>query len=119
MKRYLIILITLLLAASSALAQRNSTLVGVVKDEQGIGLQGVVVYVKSAPSVGTQTDHYGNFELKSIPSDNFYINGKEYGNHQAMRGMAKADVKTGVAVKRRRRSRSNGMRPIHVATDRR
>lgn len=68
MKRYLIILITFLLAASSALAQRNSTLVGVVKDEQGIGLQGVVVYVKSAPSVGTQTDHYGNFELKNIPS---------------------------------------------------
>ena len=68
MKRYLIILITFLLAASSALAQRNSTLVGGVKDEQGIGLQGVVVYVKSAPSVGTQTDHYGNFELKNIPS---------------------------------------------------
>lgn len=68
MKRYLIILITFLLVASSALAQRNSTLVGVVKDEQGIGLQGVVVYVKSAPSVGTQTDHYGNFELKNIPS---------------------------------------------------
>lgn len=35
-------------------------------------------------------------------SDNFYINGKEYGNHQAMRGMAKADVKTGVAVKKGR-----------------
>jgi len=43
MKRYFIILMTLLLAVSPALAQRNSTLVGVVKDEQGIGLQGVVV----------------------------------------------------------------------------
>ena len=35
-------------------------------------------------------------------SDNFYINGKEYGNHQAMRGMAKADVKSEVAVKKGR-----------------
>lgn len=29
-------------------------------------------------------------------SDNFYINGKEYGNHQAMKQMAKADVRSGV-----------------------
>ena len=27
-------------------------------------------------------------------SDNFYINGKEYGNHQAMKQMAKADVRS-------------------------
>jgi len=33
-------------------------------------------------------------------SDNFYINGKEYGNHQAMKGMAKADVKSDVTVKK-------------------
>jgi len=35
-------------------------------------------------------------------SDNFYINGKEYGNHQAMRNMAKADVESEVAVKKGR-----------------
>ena len=29
-------------------------------------------------------------------SDNFYINGKEYGNHQAMKQMAKADVSSDV-----------------------
>lgn len=29
-------------------------------------------------------------------SDNFYINGKEYGNHQAMKQMAKADVRSDV-----------------------
>ena len=31
-------------------------------------------------------------------SDNFYINGKEYGNHQALKSIAKADVKTTVRV---------------------
>lgn len=31
-------------------------------------------------------------------SDNFYINGKEYGNHQAMKGIAKADVRSDVKV---------------------
>ena len=31
-------------------------------------------------------------------SDNFYINGKEYGNHQALKGIAKADVKSSVSV---------------------
>ncbi len=35
-------------------------------------------------------------------SDNFYINGKEYGNHQAMKGMAKADVRSDVTVKKGR-----------------
>ena len=68
MKRYLIIFLSIFLSAVPAMAQRNSTLIGVVKDQQGIGLQGVVIYVKSSPSVGTQTDHYGNFELKNIPS---------------------------------------------------
>lgn len=29
-------------------------------------------------------------------SDNFYINGKEYGNHQAMKQMAKADIRSDV-----------------------
>jgi hypothetical protein len=31
-------------------------------------------------------------------SDNFYINGKEYGNHQALKGIAKADVQSSVSV---------------------
>ena len=67
MNKYLIILTFLCLSLVSASAQRNSTLIGVVKDEQGQGLQGVVIYVKSTPSVATQTDYYGNFELKKIP----------------------------------------------------
>jgi len=33
-------------------------------------------------------------------SDNFYINGREYGNHQAMKGMAKADVRSDVNVRK-------------------
>ena len=33
-------------------------------------------------------------------SDNFYINGREYGNHQAMKGMAKADVFSKVKVRK-------------------
>ena len=68
MKRYIIILVYICLSVINVHAQRNTTLIGVVKDEQGQGLQGVVVYVKSAPSVGAQTDYYGNFELKNIPA---------------------------------------------------
>ena len=37
-----------------------------------------------------------------ILSDNFYINGKEYGNHQAMKSMAKADVRSDVTMKKGR-----------------
>ena len=33
-----------------------------------------------------------------VISDNFYINGKEYGNHQAMKDMAKAEVKSSVSA---------------------
>ncbi len=33
-------------------------------------------------------------------SDNFYINGKEYGNHQAMKQMAKADVRSDVKFRK-------------------
>ena len=68
MKRYLIIILLLIYAVIPVSAQNSGTLIGVVKDEQGIGLQGVVIYVKKSPSIGAQTDHYGNFELKNIPS---------------------------------------------------
>ena len=68
MRRILTILAVLLACLTAVNAQTKSSLVGVVKDEQGQGLQGVVVYVKSSPDVGAQTDHYGNFELKNIPS---------------------------------------------------
>ena len=33
-------------------------------------------------------------------SDNFYINGKEYGNHLALKNIAKADVRSEVSVKK-------------------
>ncbi|MDE5891238.1 MAG: carboxypeptidase-like regulatory domain-containing protein, partial [Bacteroidales bacterium] len=52
-------------AQSPAGTSRN--LVGVVKDEQGKGLPGAVVYLKDTPSKGTETDRFGNFELKGIP----------------------------------------------------
>ena len=68
MRNYVLIFICCCLSVINVYAQRNSTLIGVVKDEQGQGLQGVVIYVKSAPSVGAQTDYYGNFELKNIPA---------------------------------------------------
>lgn len=48
-------------------------LIGVVKDEQGKGLPGAVVYLKDKPSIGIETDRYGNFELKGIPSGNHVI----------------------------------------------
>ena len=67
MRKYIILLFCFLLSLGNLSAQRNSTLIGVVKDEQGQGLPGVAVYVKSAPSIGVQTDYYGNFELKNIP----------------------------------------------------
>lgn len=35
-----------------------------------------------------------------VLSDNFYINGKEYGNHQAMKNMAKATLKNTVSVEK-------------------
>lgn len=53
-------------AAQQTQGQKRN-LVGVVKDEQGKGLPGAVVYVKDSPTVGTETDKYGNFELKNIP----------------------------------------------------
>ena len=67
MKRKLIILL-LSLVSFLAAAQGRRTLVGVVRDELGQGLQGAVIYVKSTPSVGVETDKYGNFELNGIPS---------------------------------------------------
>jgi hypothetical protein len=33
-------------------------------------------------------------------SDNFYVNGKVYGNHQALKSIAKADVKTSTSIKK-------------------
>ena len=33
-------------------------------------------------------------------SDNFYVNGKQYGNHQALKSIAKADVKTSTSIKK-------------------
>ena len=35
-----------------------------------------------------------------VLSDNFYINGKEYGNHIALKNIAKADVKSKVSVRK-------------------
>ena len=35
-----------------------------------------------------------------VLSDNFYINGKEYGNHQTLKDIGKADVKSKVSVKK-------------------
>ena len=46
-------------------AQSGSrTLIGVVRDTDGKGLPGAVVYLKDKPTVGTSSDKYGNFELK-------------------------------------------------------
>lgn len=50
-------------------AQSGSrTLIGVVRDTDGKGLPGAVVYLKDKPTVGTSSDKYGNFELKGIPA---------------------------------------------------
>lgn len=58
---------------SPAAEDASRTLIGVVKDEQGKGLPGAVVYLKDRPSIGIETDRYGNFELKGIPSGNHVI----------------------------------------------
>lgn len=65
-----ILSITEIAAAAQQPAPAARTLVGVVKDEQGKGLPGAVVYVKDSPTVGTETDKFGNFELKNIPDGN-------------------------------------------------
>ena len=53
--------------------------------------------------VGGFCDNFGLVDIKRcnilkkdgrILSENFYINGTEYGNHQALKNIAKADVKT-------------------------
>ncbi|MBR1705784.1 MAG: TonB-dependent receptor [Bacteroidales bacterium] len=54
-----------LLSAVSALAQRAVTATGVVTDESGAALPGVVVIVKGETGNGTVTDNRGAFELKA------------------------------------------------------
>lgn len=76
MMRHKVLLIVLLLIdlCAAAVAQNSQggvrTLIGVVRDEAGKGLPGAVVYIKDNPTVGTETDKYGNFELKKIPAGN-------------------------------------------------
>ena len=74
MNRLISIVVFVLSVCAISSAQDNGgnrrTLVGVVKDTQGKGLPGAVVYVKDSPTIGTSTDKYGNFELKKIPEGN-------------------------------------------------
>ena len=75
-KKSLLILFLISIAAT-AFAQSSGgasrILVGVVKDEQGKGLPGAVVYLKDNPSIGTETDKFGNFQLKNIPQGNHKV----------------------------------------------
>lgn len=79
MKESLLTILTFIFLTICASAQTNTsgqpggasrTLLGAVKDEQGKGLPGAVVYVKDSPSTGVETDKFGNFELKGIPEGN-------------------------------------------------
>lgn len=45
-------------------------------------------------------------------SDNFYINGKVYGNHQALKCIAKADVKTSTSIKKGADTRGNSPKVV-------
>ena len=76
MKKSLLILFLISIVAT-AFAQSSGgasrILVGVVKDEQGKGLPGAVVYLKDNPSIGTETDKFGNFQLKNIPQGNHKV----------------------------------------------
>ena len=75
MRHKVLLIVLLLIDLCVATVAQNSqggvrTLIGVVRDEAGKGLPGAVVYIKDNPTVGTETDKYGNFELKKIPAGN-------------------------------------------------
>lgn len=52
-----------------------------------------------------------------VLSDNFYINGKVYGNHQAMKNMEKAQLKCNVSVKNRRNGTWHGKVTLENKSD--
>ena len=79
MRHIVVLILALFIAMSSSNAQnadktntgkQSRTLIGVVKDSQGKGL---VVYLKSTPSKGTETDRFGNFELKGLPEGSLTV----------------------------------------------
>jgi len=61
MKKLSLLLLTVLIAASSMFAQR--TVRGTVMDEKGAPLPGATVVIKENPTVGTITDRDGKFSL--------------------------------------------------------
>ena len=82
MRHIVVLILALFIAMSSSNAQnadktntgkQSRTLIGVVKDSQGKGLPGAVVYLKSTPSKGTETDRFGNFELKGLPEGSLTV----------------------------------------------
>jgi TonB-dependent starch-binding outer membrane protein SusC len=70
MRRFLTLLVTIVVfGASSALAQTKTVSGKVTSSDGNQPLPGVNVFVKSSPTVGTMTDVEGNFTLKNIPAN--------------------------------------------------